>query len=294
MKHPCAFLLLAATLSAGSAASMAAPPATSGPPPASGTTSDGPSNADILKAMDAVDTWGHPDLFGEFAGMERFAKGDYKAAMPYFMNAARFADKPSQLAIGLMYVNGLGVAKNLATGCAWLDLAAERKYPRFVATYNVNCAQLAPAQHQQMEAELAKLVPEFGDNVAKHRMAVQLRLAYSSRTGSHVGFDSGVEVHAPTDMALGGATVAGSATSNCSKEIVYAGGLAMPTKGCTGNAYWSRDYWDPDTYFRDRDAQWRGTVTVGELQDVNNPASKVAAGQPADAQAPAPTSSTGH
>jgi hypothetical protein len=266
----CATLLCVGTTAyAAGTASRPAPAATAPSPPTA--TSDGPSNADILKAMDIVDTWGHPDLFGEFAGMKRYAKGDYKAAMPYFQNAARYADKPSQLAIGLMYVNGLGVAKSLPTGCAWLKLAAERGYSRFVATYNVNCAQLTPAQHQQMETELAKLLPEFGDKVAKQRMATQLRLAYSSRTGSHVGFDAGAEVHGGADMAFGATVVAGSAPRNCNKEVAYAGGLALPTKGCTGSGYWSRDYWDPDTYFKERDAQWRGTVTVGEAETVATP-----------------------
>jgi TPR repeat protein len=286
MKHSRTFLLLAAALFAGVGAATAAPSTASSPAPASGTTPRDPSNADILKAMDAVDTWGHPDLFGEFAGMKRYAKGHYKAAMPYLLNAARFADKPSQLAIGLMYVNGLGVAKSLPTGCAWLKLAAERGYSRFVATYDANCAQLAPTQHQQMESELAKLLPEFGDKVAKQRMATQLRLAYTSRTGSHVGFDADAEVHGGADMAFGASVVAGSAPRNCGKEIVYAGGLALPTKGCTGSGYWSRDYWDPDTYFHERDAQWRGTVTVGSLQDMSKPAAKPPA-QPSGSAPPA-------
>jgi hypothetical protein len=265
----CAVLLCVGT--SAYATSTSSGPASAATAPGSTETPSSPSNADILKAMDAVDTWGHPDLFGEFAGMQRYAKGHYKAAMPYLLYGARFADKPSQLAIGLMYVNGLGVAKNLPTGCAWLDLAAERKYSRFVATYQVNCAKLTPAQHQQMEGELAKLLPEFGDKVAKQRMATQLRLAYSSRTGSHIGFDAGAQVHGGTDMTFGATVVAGSAERNCNNEVAYAGGLALPTKGCTGSGYWSRDYWDPDTYFKKRDAQWRGTVTVGEVETVGTP-----------------------
>lgn len=290
-----ALLCVGTSAYAAATAGAASGPASAATAPSPTATPDGPSNADILKAMDAVDTWGHPDLFGEFAGMKRFAKGDYKAAMPYLRNAALFADKPSQLAIGLMYVNGLGVTKDLPTGCAWLKLSAERGYSRFVATYDANCAQLAPAQHQQMEGELAKLLPEFGDKVAKQRMATQLRLAYSSRTGSHVGFDAGAEVHGGADMTFGATVVAGSAPRNCNKEIAYAGGLALPTKGCTGSGYWSRDYWDPDTYFRERDAQWRGTVTVGEAETVGTPGksatdNKSTVTPPASAQ-PKPTGS---
>ena len=36
--------------------------------------------------------------------------------------------------IGLMYEDGRGVDKDPVTACAWLAMAAERKYPSFIAT----------------------------------------------------------------------------------------------------------------------------------------------------------------
>lgn len=298
MNRSCTLTLLAAALLACSGmAGATVPPAAPAPTVSapSGTAPDTETDADILKAMNAAETWGHPDLFGEFAGMKRYAKGDYKSAMTYFLIGARYADKPSQLAIGIMYVNGLGVAKNLATGCAWLDLAAERKYPRFVTTYDVNCKALTPEQHQQMTAELARLSPEFGDQAAKPRMATTLRLARSSRTGSRTGFDFGTEVHSGAGAGFGAASIAASAPRNCAKQVVYAGGAALPTKGCMGNDFWSADHWDPDSYFRQRDAQWLGTVTVGKLEHVDKPAAAAEKAKPTDAQpAPAKTEPAGH
>lgn len=290
-------LLASALLAcAGTAVATTTHTAAASPPTAdqSGTAAPDPQTErqDILKAMDAASTWGHPDLFGEFAGMKRYAKGEYKSAMKYFLMGARYADKPSQLAIGIMYVNGLGVDKDVATGCAWLDLAAERKYPRFVATYNVNCKGLTPAQRQQMDETLAKLRPEYGDRAAKQRMATTLRLARTERTGSRVGFDFGTEVHSGGGMGFGAGSIGNSATRNCGNEVVYAGGAKLPTKGCVGNDFWAPENWDPDTYFRQRDAQWLGTVTVGEPLKTDTPEAGKAA--PANAANPASAATSGH
>src|SRR5690348_10313615 len=115
---------------------------------------------DVLRAMNNASTWGHPDLFGEFAGMRRYAGQDYAGALKYFRYGARYADKLSQLSIGLMYDNGEGVAKDPATACAWLALSSERKYPSFVETRDRVCKMLTPAQPDHAVAELDKLMPE--------------------------------------------------------------------------------------------------------------------------------------
>lgn len=142
----------------------------------------------VLTAMDNASTWGHPDLFGEFAGMRHFSEGDYKGAMKYFKIGARYADKLSQLSIGLMYENGNGVEKDPVTACAWLAMAAERKYPSFVQTRDRVCLGLTPAQHDRAVAVLQKLMPEYGDAVAKRRMTLALREAMSDSPAR--GWDS--------------------------------------------------------------------------------------------------------
>lgn len=222
----------------------------------------------ILAAMNAASTWGHPDLFGEFAGMQRYAKGDYKSALKYFKYGAMYADKPSQLALGLMYANGLGVKKDAATGCAWLILAATRNSPRLVATRDLVCSALAPAQRQQADVELAKLQPVYGDTVARRRMATELRLAVTTRTGSHVGFDAGVSEHSGSDVSgFNTSAIVGSATRNCGSTLTV-DGIPWPPKGCVGSDFWAPDRWNPKLYFAARDAHRIGTVTVGALQHV--------------------------
>lgn len=230
-----------------------------------------------LTAMNNASTWGHPDLFGEFAGMRLYSEGHYEAAIKYFKYGARYADKLSQLSIGLMYDNGRGVEKDPVKACAWVALAAERKYPSFIATRNRICEALTPAQHDEAVAVLDKLLPEYGDKVAKQRMVHALDMAKMEATGSRLGFDSGI-----TTIGV---------NPNCGGPTVAAGGINAPVAGCGSNDFWSPWRWDPDKYFATRDAQWRGTVTVGKLEDI----AKSPQGGPTTKQSqPAKAASTGH
>jgi hypothetical protein len=285
-------ILLAAVALACSGSVQAATPAP-GATATSTAKADASSNERLLKAMDVASTWGHPDLFGEFAGMRHYAKGDYKTAIKYFKYGARYADKPSQLALGVMYASGLGVDKDAVTGCAWLILAASRKYPRYVATRDKFCGELDPAQHDRVGAVLADLRPEYGDQVARKRMAHELRIARSQRTGSRVGFDFGATSHAGASMSgFNAATVAGAAGSACTSSITV-DGIPWPTDGCVGRDFWSPDRWDPKTYFALRDAHWNGTVTVGALEKQSQAHAAADATEPSQA-APAAGSSTEH
>ena len=211
----------------------------------------------ILRAMGNSSTDGHPDLFGRFTGMRCFADHDYTCALKYFKFGAYYADKFSQMAIGLMYVNGNGVARNPVTAWAWLALAASRGYPGFVATRERIGRQLAPAQRAQAQAQLARLDKTYGDKVAEPRMLADMRLALMNMTGSHTGYDAGV------------ITIPGPG---------YTEGAPTLTPLGFGNPLRDKWYWTPSReYFAQRDAQWggTGTVTVGPLQQ--------AAGAPAAA-----------
>lgn len=286
MNRSCLSTLLAAALLAcagtGAATEPPAPTSSAAAPaiPDKPVVARPETDADIertLTAMNKTSTWGHPDLFGEFAGMRLYSAGHYAAAIKYFKYGARYADKLSQLSIGLMYENGHGVQKDPVTACAWLALAAERKYPSFIATRNRVCEALTPAQHDAAVAVLDKLLPEYGDQVAKKRMTLALNLAKMETTGSRLGFDSGITT-VGVQESCGGPTIGGN-----------------PQAGCGSSNFWSPWRWDPDKYFRARDAQWQGTVTVGKLEDVANSTHGGEQGKPAAAQPePAPATSSGH
>jgi hypothetical protein len=278
--------LLALTATAGAATS---PGPTTNPAPASSTHPPAvPTKpvverprADatigrIITAMNNSSTWGHPDLFGEFAGMRLYYEGHYKAAIKYFEYGARYADKLSQLSIGLMYENGRGVAKDPVTACAWIALAAERKFPTFITTRDRVCEALTPAQHDQAVAVLDKLMPVYGDKIAKKRMERALAQAKTEMTGSRTGFNFGIESVGVMKGGCGGPTIDGA-----------------PQAGCGSTDFWSPWRWDPKKYFRARDARWRGVVTVGSVEDAHH----AAATNPANAtdkSQPAAPSSAGH
>ncbi|MEO8810201.1 MAG: sel1 repeat family protein [Rhodanobacter sp.] len=242
----------AQTVAPGTAAATVQQPV---PPPRSNATIKR-----ILATMDEASTDGHPDLFGQFAGMQRLFEGKYAGAMKYFKIGAYYADKLSQISIGMIYLHGRGVAKDPATACAWITLAAERGYPSYVAARDQVCKLLSPAQHDRAMAVLDTLRPEYGDAVAMQRMKLQLIMARNSLTGSHLGHDSGVRT-----MALDT-----SHPVNCAGYRLNLGGVEVPPRGC---GTYNPDLWDSKKYFAARDAQWYGTVTVGRLTKVNPPVS---------------------
>ncbi|WP_019465959.1 tetratricopeptide repeat protein [Dyella japonica] len=229
-----------------------------------------PASREVLAAMGRTSTWGHPDEFGEFAGMRYYADGNYAKAMEYFRLGARYADKLSQLSIGLMYLHGEGVERDPATAYAWLSLAAERGYPRYVATRDELWKTLDAAQRAQATATLAQLSVVYGDAVAKPRMAKELRQAKGEMTGSYLGFGaSSVETltraqFAAANPGLGFAFGADPMPACGAKSIDGA-----PITGC-GYLYvaWR---WDAKEYFRIRDAVWTGTVKVGDAEKAGVP-----------------------
>jgi hypothetical protein len=210
----------------------------------------------MLKDMAAASTWGHPDLYGEFGGMQAYAKGDYKTALTDFKFGALYADKLSQLTLGLMYDGGLGVDKDSATGCAWLMLAAERKVPRFVATRDQICNGLTPDQRETANAAFAELEPKYGDAVAKLRLKHTFDMVLRNHTGSRTGYDMNATTHN-----------IGYRTKCDGNTLLYIAGVYLPKDGCTDQHFWAPDNWNADTYFANRDAQWyRGTVDVGPVE----------------------------
>lgn len=251
---------------AGFAATAASAVSATGNRPATASIHDAQSQT-ALRAMSRSSTWGHPDEYGEFTGMQRYAAGDFKGAMKYFLIGARYADKLSQLSIGLMYLNGQGVHADPVTAFAWIAIAAERKYPQFLATRDAVWAQLDTSQRERAKVLVEKLYAEYGDATAKPRMAKVLRRNRTQLTGSMLGFGS----ESVASLTPGQFNETGPMPA-CGADTI--GGAAMV--GC-GNIYaaWR---WDPKQYFAARDSAWTGHVNVGAMQSVDP--SQVPAKQP--------------
>jgi hypothetical protein len=82
-------------------------------------------------------------------------------------------------------------------------------------------------------------------------MVLLLRLGQAQMTGSRTGFEFGA-LHT-------------SVKQNCGAGAVI-GGVSVPVAGCGGADIYAKSRWEPDQYFASRDAQWRATVSVGDIQ----------------------------
>ncbi|MEP6939291.1 MAG: sel1 repeat family protein [Rudaea sp.] len=223
-----------------------------------------PEIQNTLRGMANASTWFHPDLFGEFAGMRSYAHHHYQEALKYFEIGALYADKMSQLSLGLMHMNGEGTAKDPVTAYAWLDLAAERDYPDFVATRDSLAKTLTPEQLAQGKSLRKTLGEKYADAVAKPRLATQLHLGQMQMTGSRTGHDSGI-------YQL-------KTTPSCGPTLVV-GGQVQPQAGCGGPIF-AKERWDPKLYFASRDREYKASVSVGAVEEAGKTIDKPPA-QPA-------------
>jgi hypothetical protein len=237
-------------------------------------TPDDPRDDPVVKrkliSMNNASTWFHPDLFGEFSAMRYYSNRDYRDARKYFEYGALYADKFSQLSLGLMYINGEGGQKDPVTGEAWLEVAAERNYPAFVATRDRFKSTLSPEQLKHAQQLRDELMVRYGDAIAKRRMTTQLQLGNMQITGSRLGAFGNI-MHF-------------SAKQGCSGTANF-DGQSVPEAGCGGDGIYADSRWKPDLYFASRDAQWKATVTVGAITpDVKPAPSKTSTADPNDRQ----------
>lgn len=242
---------------------------------ADGDQTSAPSDQQLqhtLKSMSENSTEGHPDLHGQFGGILRYEKGDYAGAMKYFLLGARYADKVSQLSIGLMYLNGQGVSKDPVTAYAWIALSAERNYPKFVDTRNGVWAQLDSEQREKANEVLKQLMTDYGDAVAKPRLIAQFQQAKLHMTGSPAGVEGTLaqSTLAQFSTNLTGAGVGaagldpGDPLPDCGLGAVEGGVIT----GC--GDFWADNRWNSSAYFKAADSLWSGMVRVGTLQNVSN------------------------
>lgn len=204
-----------------------------------------PPKADVVMMTEGF-LAAHPDLRWRNEGMRAYQAKDYTVALTRFQRAARHADKPAQALIADMYWRGVGVPQDRPLAYAWMDIAAERLYPSFVAYRESYWEALTPAEREDAVARGQAVLAEYGDDAAKPRLAKILKRERRNVTGSRTGF-------------------AGTLTI-----IPYTGPLAGTGMTLSGHEYYAEKYWEPAAYWAHQDELWsaplRGRVTVGDLQ----------------------------
>lgn len=216
---------------------FSAPSAGEGPPPI---------NPDVLNGgfLDS-----HQDLYGQIMGLHAFEKGDYREAMRLFRLAARHGDKASQAMIADMYWDGLGVEQDRALGYAWMDLAAERRYPQFVHFRERYWNALDDAGRREAIERGQAVYAEYRDSVAKPRLDRLLRRARAVQTGTRTGSATVSAWIGLQPPAMNGVTLV------------------------KASEYYAKKYWEPEQYWELQDRHWqappRGQASVGELESVD-------------------------
>lgn len=189
---------------------------------------------------------GHPDLRWRNEGLNSLEQGEFDEAIQHFLRAARYADKASQVLLGLMHWKGEGVPLDRALGYVWMDLAAERLYPSYVALCERYWKQMNAAERERALEIGQAVYAEYGDSVAKPRMETVLR---RHRGGSRLGAD--VYQGSPPQMAMS-----------------HDGTAGMPLRG-----FHDARFWKPEAYWAWQDKAYQSLrapkVRVLELKPLS-------------------------
>ncbi|MGA7438859.1 MAG: hypothetical protein WBW32_12115 [Luteibacter sp.] len=127
------------------------------------------------------------------SSLERFLPGDYyycEAARHFWSgndggareslkDAAAWANKPAQYALGIMYFNGDHAQKNRPLGLAWLALAAERHNPQYEPALVDAYKRVSPEEMAQANAYWVELKGKYADNVTAQRAKNRFDRAYN-------------------------------------------------------------------------------------------------------------------
>lgn len=189
----------------------------------------------------------HYDQVFRWRAMEAFQSGQVAAAIRDFERAARYADKPSQFALGVIHMNGSGVPRDRALAYAWLDVAAERGYEEIVEQRDLLWSQLTDGERTAGRFLAKRLLGKYGDARAKPRHRSKTLAALQHSLGKSKSVRDDVIV---TDL------------QNCSAGVVD----FRRGNPCSERDFYSSRF-DPKHYWAVQDAAWgaSGVVEVGPV-----------------------------
>lgn len=207
----------------------------------------------------------HPDIRWHREGMRDYEAGRFEVAMARFRRAALYGDKASQAMIASMYWDGVGVEQDRELGYAWMDIAAERMYPALLVMREGYWTRLDEAQRRRALERGAEILAEYGDEVAKPRLAAVMKRERRQSTGTRLGADSSFTRIIPL-------------TGKGAQSAPYGVNVSMPAGlTLTGAEYYASQYWEPEEYWQMHDVAWNapgteGRVDVGGIETVRDEA----------------------
>jgi len=202
----------------------------------------------------------HPDLMFRLRGMDLWKTKEPEKALAAFKRAALYADKPSQAFVAGMYWEGQGVERDRALAYAWMDLAAERGYPDFIAMREKFWGELNESERARALQEGQAVYARYGDAAANPRLERELRRERMQVVGSRTGFTGNAKIVVPNPSA-------GTVSDPTAEQ---------PVLVIDGSQFYADKFWEPKQYQAWLDAQWKeprsGRVEVGTLQADERPA----------------------
>jgi TPR repeat protein len=185
--------------------------------------------------------------------LERFLPGDYYycnasrnfwsgrdgAARESLKDAAAWANKPAQYALGIMYFNGDHAEKNRALGLAWLALAAERHNPEYEPAFVDAYSRVSPEEMAQANAYWLDLKGKYADKIAAPRAKNRFDHAYNDIAWA-VNFGGSIFIDGIAGMQMTDGINGGDQTYGASGFSVgrfLQGREAMALAGWQSNVY---------------------------------------------------------
>ena len=123
------------------------------------------------------------------AGQQAWDAGNVDEALAEWRSAADAGDRRAMLALGRLYVRGLGVPQSFVEGHTWLNLAASRGEMAALEERDALAAKMTPAQIAAAQERAAAWQPGGGGAVAAQ--SAETRPAATSQTPGQAASDAG-------------------------------------------------------------------------------------------------------
>lgn len=102
---------------------------------------------------------------------EAYENKDYEAAFKEFSELARLGNKRAQFNLGVMYLNGEGVEKNISLAYAWGKLSEHDAHPEFAQISERILKQVPTDSHHSLTIAAEEIQAEFGDQAIIHKLS---------------------------------------------------------------------------------------------------------------------------
>lgn len=190
----------------------------------------------------------HPDQLYRLKAQGALHEGDAVAARRHFTLASRYADKLSQAMLAQMWWDGKGGETDRALAYVWMDLAAERRTPLFLAERERFWNALDTAQRQRALAIGKAIFDEYADDVAQPRLEREMRKAQLATVGSRIAHRSG-----KMDVCIGTSWITMDHQFVCNERI-------------SAHRYYQARFWEPAQYWAWQEQVLRVTTGLPDVE----------------------------